>query len=453
MSQSSQDLSQGDGRRDREKPRFWHGFSNMANVTSADEVVIVRGEGCEVLDRDGRRYLDATAGLWYCNVGYGRQDIAEAAGRQMRELPAYSTFGLYANEPTEELCERISQLAPVPDGRVFLTCNGSDAIDTAAKMVRRYWNAVGKAEKQIIIGRDFAYHGMDAYGTSLAGISANAQGFGQLVPSVARVAYDSVEALAEEIERLGADSVAAFIGEPVIGAGGVYPPPDDYWRRVAEVCREYDVLLIADEVVTGFGRLGSWFGCERYGFEPDLLVFAKGVTSGYMPLGGVVVGPRVQEPFWSGEGVVFKHGYTYSGHAAACAAALANLDILKGEDLVARLSAFEPEWVESVYSLADHPLVEEVRAVGLLGAVEISHEELEARPSLLEEVVANARKESILTRSLPGAIHLSPAFVITNEQVDALIAGLSRALDAAREEGASPARAASPEQGGDDRLE
>ena len=453
MSQSSQDLSQGDGRRDREKPRFWHGFSNMANVTSADEVVIVRGEGCEVLDRDGRRYLDATAGLWYCNVGYGRQDIAEAAGRQMRKLPAYSTFGLYANEPAEELCERISQLAPVPDGRVFLTCNGSDAIDTAAKMVRRYWNAVGKAEKQIIIGRDFAYHGMDAYGTSLAGISANAQGFGQLVPSVARVAYDSVEALAEEIERLGADSVAAFIGEPVIGAGGVYPPPDDYWRGVAEVCREYDVLLIADEVVTGFGRLGSWFGCERYGFEPDLLVFAKGVTSGYMPLGGVVVGPRVQEPFWSGEGVVFKHGYTYSGHAAACAAALANLDILKGEDLVARLSAFEPEWVESVYSLADHPLVEEVRAVGLLGAVEISHEELEARPGLLEEVVANARKESILTRSLPGAIHLSPAFVITNEQVDALIAGLSRALDAAREEGASPARAASPEQGGDDRLE
>ena len=425
----------------------------MANVTSADEVVIVRGEGCEVTDRDGRRYLDATAGLWYCNVGYGRQDIAEAAGRQMRELPAYSTFGLYANEPTEELCERISQLAPVPDGRVFLTCNGSDAIDTAAKMVRRYWNAVGKAEKQIIIGRDFAYHGMDAYGTSLAGISANAQGFGQLVPSVARVAYDSVEALAEEIERLGADSVAAFIGEPVIGAGGVYPPPDDYWRGVAEVCRAYDVLLIVDEVVTGFGRLGSWFGCERYGFEPDLLVFAKGVTSGYMPLGGVVVGPRVQEPFWSGEGVVFKHGYTYSGHAAVCAAALANLDILKGEDLVARLSAFEPEWVESVYSLADHPLVEEVRAVGLLGAVEISHEELEARPGLLEEVVANARKESILTRSLPGAIHLSPAFVITNEQVDALIAGLSRALDAAREEGASPARAASPEQGGDDRLE
>ena len=425
----------------------------MANVTSADEVVIVRGEGCELFDRDGRRYLDATAGLWYCNVGYGRQEIADAAAHQMRQLPAYSTFGLYANEPAEELCEHISQLAPVSDGRVFLTCNGSDAIDTAAKMVRRYWDAVGRAEKQIIIGRDFAYHGMDAYGTSLAGISANAQGFGQLVPSVARVAYDSVEALADEIERLGPESVAAFIGEPVIGAGGVYPPPEDYWREVARVCREHDVLLIADEVVTGFGRLGSWFACERYGIEPDLLVFAKGVTSGYMPLGGVIVGPRVQEPFWSGEGVVFKHGYTYSGHAAACAAALANLDILEDEDLVARLSSFEPEWVESVYSLADHPLVEEVRAVGLLGAVELSHEELEARPGLLEEVVANARKESILTRSLPGAIHLSPAFVITGEQVDSLIVGLSRALDSAREDSASPTRATSREQAGDDRLE
>jgi len=424
----------------------------MANVTAAEEVVVVRGEGCEVYDRDGRRYLDATAGLWFCNVGYGRHRIAEVVERQLRELPAYSTFGLYANEPTLELCDRISELAPLPDGKVFLTCNGSDAIDTAAKMVRRYWNEVGRAEKQVIIGRDYAYHGMDAYGTSLAGISANVQGFGQLVPTVAQVPYDSVEALAEEIERLGPDNVAAFIGEPVIGAGGVYPPPEDYWRGVAEVCRENDVLLIADEVVTGFGRLGERFGCERFGFEPDLLVFAKGVTSGYMPLGGIVVGPRVQEPFWSGEGVAFKHGYTYSGHAAACAAALANLDIIEDEDLVARVAGFEPEWTESVSTLAKHPLVKEVRTVGLLGAVEISHEELEDRPGLLEEVVANARAEGILTRSLPSAIHLSPAFVITKEQVEALVAGLSRALDAVQEEDADPAHIA-PERSGDDRLD
>jgi putrescine---pyruvate transaminase len=200
----------------------------MANVTPADEVVVVRGEGCEVYDRDDRRYLDATAGLWFCNVGYGRRSIAEVVEKQLRDLPAYSTFGLYTNEPTLNLCDRISEWTPLPDSKIFLTCNGSDAIDTAAKMVRRYWNEVGKAEKQVIIGRDHAYHGMDAFGTSLAGISANAQGFGQLVPSVAQVPYDSVEALADEIARLGPDSVAAFIGEPVIGAGGVIPPPKDY---------------------------------------------------------------------------------------------------------------------------------------------------------------------------------------------------------------------------------
>jgi putrescine---pyruvate transaminase len=439
-------------RQEGAKPRFWHGFANMANVTSADEVVIVRGEGCEVTDRDGRRYLDATAGLWYCNVGYGRRSIAQAVERQLRELPGYSTFGLYSNEPALRICERVSELGPVLDGRVFLTCNGSDAIDTAAKMVRRYWNEVGRPEKHIIVGRNFAYHGMDAYGTSLAGITANAEGYGQLVPGVAQVAYDSVEALAEEFEHLGPENVAAFIGEPVIGAGGVYPPPDGYWPEVAKLCRENDVLLVADEVVTGFGRLGRWFAGERYSFEPDLLVFAKGVTSGYIPLGGVIVGPRVQEPFWTGSGAAFKHGYTYSGHAAACAAALANLDIIEDEELVNRVSDFEPEWAETISVLADHPLVEEVRTAGLLGAVQLSGEELEERPGLAEEVVANAREEGILTRTLLGsAIHLSPAFVITREQTDDLVAGLMRALDAAMRE-ASPTRV-TPERSGDDRLE
>lgn len=417
-----------------DKPYFWHGFANMANMETNDELVIVRSEGCEVFDWDGRGYLDATAALWFCNVGYGRQSIVEAVERQMRDLPAYSTFGLYANEPALELSERISHLTPLPEGKVFLTCDGSGAIDTAAKMVRRYWHEVGKPGKQIIVGRDFAYHGMDAFGTSLAGISANAQGYGQLVPSVSQVPYDSVEALAEEFERLGPENIAAFIGEPVIGAGGVYPPPENYWPRVAELCRENDVLLIADEVVTAFGRLGRWFGCERYGFEPDLLVFAKGVTSGYIPLGGVVVGPRVQEPFWSGDGVAFKHGYTYSGHATACAAALANLDIIENEDLVRRVADFEPEWDETISSLADHPLVQEVRVAGLLGAVELSSEEIKARPNLVEEVVIKAREEGILTRSLGGAaVHLSPPFVITKEQAEMLADGISRAIDAAAE--------------------
>ena len=271
------------------------------------------------------------------------------------------------------------------------------------------------------------------------------------MPSVSQIPYDSVEALAEEFERLGPENIAAFIGEPVIGAGGVYPPPEGYWPGVAELCRENDVLLIADEVVTAFGRLGQWFGCERYGFEPDLIVFAKGVTSGYIPLGGVVVGPRVQEPFWTGDGVAFKHGYTYSGHATACAAALANLDIIENEDLVGRVADFEPEWSETISSLVDHPLVQEVRIAGLLGAVELSDEEIEARPNLVEEVVAKARQEGILTRSLGNtAIHLSPPFVITKEQTDMLVDGISRAIDAATE-GSGSTHAVS--EGGDDLLE
>jgi putrescine---pyruvate transaminase len=410
---------------------FWHPFANMAEV-AGNEVVIVRGEGCEVVDRDGRRYLDATAGLWYCNVGYGRDEIAAAVERQLRELPAYSTFGVYANEPATVLAERVAQLAPIEDAKVFLTSGGSDAVDTAAKLARRYWSAVDRPGKRILIGRRFAYHGMHAYGTSLGGIPANVEGLGSIVPDVVHVEANSVEALAAELERLGPTNVAAFIGEPVVGAGGVIPPPDGYWPAVARLCAEQDVLLIDDEVITGFGRLGRWFGCERFGIDPDLVVFAKGVTSGYLPLGGVVVGKRVQEPFWSGEGLWFRHGYTYSGHAAACAGALANLDILEREGLVARVAELEPVFAEKVHSLGDHPLVGEIRAIGLIAAVELEPETLERDPTVIERVVVLAREEQVLTRSLRGcAIQLSPSFTITPEQIDAIVRGVRRALDGA----------------------
>jgi adenosylmethionine-8-amino-7-oxononanoate aminotransferase/carbon monoxide dehydrogenase subunit G len=410
---------------------FWHPFANMAEV-AGNEVVIVRGEGCEVVDRDGRRYLDATAGLWYCNVGYGRDEIAAAVERQLRELPAYSTFGVYTNEPATVLAERVAQIAPIEDAKVFLTSGGSDAVDTAAKLARRYWSAVDRPDKRILIGRRFAYHGMHAYGTSLGGIPANVEGLGSIVPDVVHVEANSVEALAAELGRLGPTNVAAFIGEPVVGAGGVIPPPDGYWPAVARLCAEQDVLLIDDEVITGFGRLGRWFGCERFGIDPDLFVFAKGVTSGYLPLGGVVVGKRVQEPFWSGEGLWFRHGYTYSGHAAACAGALANLDILEREGLVGRVAELEPVFAEKVHSLGDHPLVGEIRAIGLIAAVELEPETLERDPTVIERVVVLAREEQVLTRSLRGcAIQLSPSFTITTEQIDAIVRGVRRALDGA----------------------
>jgi putrescine aminotransferase len=417
---------------------FWHPFANMAQVVG-DELVIVRGHGCEVVDRAGRAYLDATAALWYCNVGYGRAEIASAVERQLGELFSYSTFGAYANEPVLSLAERVAGLAPLEDGKVFFTSGGSDAVDTAAKLARRYWHATGRPEKLALIGRRHAYHGMHAWGTSLGGIPANLEGLGTLVPDVVHVDAGSVEELAAAIDRLGPERVAAFIGEPVIGAGGVIPPPDGYWTDVAELCREHDVLLIADEVITGFGRLGRWFGCERYGFTPDLLVFAKGVTSGYMPLGGVVVGPRVQEPFWSGEGSWFRHGYTYSGHAGACAAALANLDILERERLVERVAELEPVLAEKVHSLGNHPLVGETRAAGLVAAVELEADALEREPGLVDRVVTLAREQGVLTRSLRGcALHISPPFIIEPLQIAALVDRLRRALDAAQgEEGAA----------------
>ena len=414
---------------------FWHPFANMARVTGK-ELVIVRGDGCELVDKDGRKYLDATAALWYCNVGHGRAEIASAVERQLRELAAYSTFGEYANEPALTLAERIADLAPLRDGKVFFTSGGSDAVDTAAKLARRYWHAVGRPEKLTVIGRRYAYHGMHAWGTSLGGIPANVEGLGPLVADVVHVDATSADDLAAAIDRLGADRVAAFIGEPVVGAGGVLPAPEGYWTAVAELCREHDVLVIADEVITGFGRLGRWFGCERYGFVPDLLVFAKGITSGYVPLGGVVVGPRVQKPFWSGEGTWFRHGYTYSGHAAACAAGHANLDILEDERLVERVVELEPLLAEQVHSLRDNPLVEETRAIGLTAAVELAGEALEGEPQLVDRVVALAREHGVLTRSLRGcALHVSPPFVITPQQIEAIVDGFRRALDAAwREE-------------------
>jgi putrescine---pyruvate transaminase len=408
---------------------FWHPFANMA-VVAGNELVITSGDGVHVTDADGNRYIDATAALWYCNVGYGRDEIADAAARQMRELPAYSCFGAYANPPAIALSDRIAALAPMPDAKVFLTSGGSDAVDTAAKLARAYWSTLGLSPKRWILSRERAYHGMHAYGTSLAGLEPNMEHVGRPIPETGTVAWDDPDALARRIDDLGVDRVAAFIGEPAIGAGGVLPPPDGYWPAVAEICRERDVLLIVDEVVSAFGRVGHWFACERLGIEPDMILFAKGVTSGYLPLGGVLVGSRVQEPFWSDGGAWFRHGYTYSGHAAACAAAMANLDILERESVLERVRAFEPRFAETLGSLADHPLVDHVRTYGILGAAQLTADALHERPGLVEEAVRAAREEGVLTRSLGGtSLHFSPALVMSEAELGEMVERVRRALD------------------------
>ena len=408
---------------------FWHGFADMHAVKDA-ELVFREGDGVWITDVAGNRYLDATAGLWYANVGFGRGEIADAVAGQIRRLSAYSSFGGYTTEPTVQLAARIAAMAPVENAAVFFTSGGSESIETAAKLARRYWDVLGRPEKRVIVARQHAYHGMAAFGTSLGGIPLNSAGYGTLVGDIVHVGAHDLDALETLFAARGAE-IAAFIAEPVIGAGGVIPPEDGYFAGVGQLCRQFDVLLIADEVITGFGRTGHWWGSQRYGIEPDMITFAKGVTSGYVPLGGVIAGPRVRAPFWDEPvpGAIFRHGYTYSGHATACAAAMANLDILEREDLVGRVRTLEPVLAAALGRLAAAPLVGEIRTVGLTGAVQLTDQVLAASPATIDAVVGAARRHGVLTRAVRGgAFQISPAFTITETEIDTMVDGFEAAL-------------------------
>ncbi|MGW4586746.1 aminotransferase family protein [Amycolatopsis thermoflava] len=408
---------------------LWHPFSDMA-VVREDEFVLERGEDVWVYDAAGNRYLDATASLWYANAGHGRAEIADAAAEQMRKLAGYSIFGDFTNEPARALAGRLAGLAPMPDAKVFLTTGGGEAIDSAVKIARRYHVVQGQPERVHVISRTNSYHGTNGIGTGVAGIEANRTGFGEILPSSSRVAYDSVDALRDEIRRVGPERVAAFLFEPVIGAGGVLAPPEGYVQGVVDVCREYGVLVIADAVICGFGRLGTWFGVERWGVEPDLITFAKGVTSGYLPLGGVVVHGRVAEPFWARSGTTLRHGATYSGHPACCAAALANIDILERDNLLQRGQLLESELAAALQPLAAHPLVREVRAgVGLLAAVELQPDLFELLPSAVADLSLLIRQRGVLTRTLAKALAVSPPLTIQRPEINEIAQAFAAGLD------------------------
>ena len=410
--------------------RFWHSFADMSAIQANGELVLDRGEGVHVWDEDGRRYLDATAGLWYCNVGYGRGEIADAAAAQLRKLSAYSTFGDVSNRPAIELAERVADLSPDPDSKIFFTSGGSDSIDTAAKMARRYWQLLGQTDRTTFITRENAYHGMHVAGTSLAGIAPNAAGYGTLVADVAKVPWDSPEALREAIDTATPERVAAFFCEPVIGAGGVFAPPEGYLERVRSICREADVLFVADEVITGFGRTGDWFASNRWELQPDLITCAKGITSGYLPMGAVIASPRVAEPFWNGTAGLWRHGYTYSGHATVAAAAMANLDILEREALPKRALQLESDLADALEPLGAHPMVEEIRAgTGVLAAVQLSAEALADDSTLPARAVRACREAGVMTRSLAtGGLQVSPALVIDQSELNELRDGIGAAL-------------------------
>jgi putrescine---pyruvate transaminase len=416
--------------------RLWHPFADMGAVRGA-ELVLERGEDVWVYDRDGRRYFDGTASLWYANVGHGRKEIADAVAAQMAKLESYQVFGDFANEPALELAQALSDLAPMPS-RVFLASGGGDAIDTAGKLARRYFTVTGEPDRVVLVSRTSSYHGTHGFGTALAGIPANREGFGPQLETV-QAPHDSLEAMEAEIERVGAHRVAAVFAEPVIGAGGVYPPMPGYLEGLRVLCDRAGALLVIDSVICGFGRLGTWFGIERWDVKPDMITFAKGVTSGYLPLGGVMVSDAVAEPFWSAPGgPVFRHGPTYAAHAACCAAGLANLRLLDQEGLVERGRAMERPLHDALLTLADHDAVSEVRGgVGMMAAVELTDEALARDPAALATIVRRAREKGVLVRGLPKAIAASPPLTATEEHFGLVAEAIEYGLQAVTEQATS----------------
>ena len=341
---------------------FLHPFARPG-ATGAEHRTIVRGEGATVWDADGNAYVDALASLWYCNVGHGRTEIAERVAAQMGVLENFHTFDVFTNEPAERFAATVAERAPVPGGRVFLTSSGSEAVDTALKLSRLTFALKGEPERRVVVGRDGAYHGVAYGGTSVGGLAPNREHYGPFVGATVRVGAHDVDELAAFLAEHG-PTVAAVIAEPVQGAGGVHPARPGFLPRLRELCTEHGALLVLDEVITGFGRLGSWFAAERYGVEPDLITFAKACTSGYLPLGGVVVGRTVLDQLEADPAYVLRHGFTYSGHPTACAAGLANLEILEREDLFARVPAIAERLGGGLAALAADGAVVEARGIG-----------------------------------------------------------------------------------------
>ncbi len=395
---------------------FWHPFAEMAKVQH-DPFIIDHGQGVYVYDEAGRQYLDAAASLWYMNVGYGREEIIDAMAAQARKLPAFHAFIDYATRPPIDLANRIAAVSPDPGAKVFFGSGGSDAVDTAAKMARRYFNAIGEPERTVFISREWAYHGMHPYGTSLGGMEPNRIGYGgDLVADIVIVPFDDAEAVDKAIDHAGAERIAGIFVEPVIGAGGIRPVSQDYLTTVQSMVKAAGGLYISDEVITGFGRAGDWFAANRFGLEPDLITFAKGVTCGYAPLGGVIASSQIAAPFFDTPGLMFRHGYTYSGHTTACVAGLVVMDILEREGLIARAAALEEEIFDALLPLEELPVVDHIRrGVGALAAIQLAVGDDETLPA---RAAASCRAAGVLSRAMGGgALQISPPFIMTPEQV------------------------------------
>ncbi len=428
-----------------------HPFTDHKELGAKGARIIERAEGVYLWDSEGQQILDGMAGLWCVNVGYGRTELADAAYQQMLKLPYYNSFFQCTNPPAVKLAAAIAEIAPAHMNRVFFTGSGSEANDTVLRMVRRFWDLQGKPGKKTIIGRVNGYHGSTVAAASMGGMSAMHEQGGLPIPDIVHIPQPywygeggdmspdefglwAARQLEAKIEELGEDRIAAFIAEPIQGAGGVIIPPATYWPEIKRILAKYDILLVVDEVICGFGRTGEWFGSQYYGLEPDLMPIAKGMTSGYLPMGGVIVGDRVAKTLID-EGGEFFHGYTYSGHPAAAAVGLANLRILRDEKIVEYVKNEAAPYLQSrIAELAEHPLVGEVRGVGLLGALELVKSK-STRERFAEKGTAGTLcrdicvQNGLVMRAVGDTMIMAPPLVIKPAEIDELVKRIRHCLD------------------------
>ena len=430
---------------------YLHPFTDFKALSAKGSRIITHADNIYLWDSDGTKILDAMSGLWCVNVGYGRQELIDAATRQLKELPFYNSFFQTATPPAIELAELLTEVTPPQFNHVFFTGSGSEGNDTIVRMVRRYWDVLGQPERSVIISRKNGYHGSTMAGASLGGMAGmHAQG-GLPIPGIVHIeqpfwfelgkgksreafGLEAAGWLETKILEIGADKVAAFIGEPVQGAGGVIVPPSTYWPEIQRICDKYGILLVSDEVICGFGRTGNWWGCETLGYRPDLMTFAKGVTSGYIPLGGVMVGDRVAKVLIE-QGGEFNHGYTYSGHPVACAVAIANIRLIQRERMVERVrDELGPHLAQHFAALAEHPLVGEAQTLGLMGALQLVRDK--ATGALFDESLevgmvcrGHCFGNGLIMRAVGDRMIIAPPLAMTRAQIDEMVALIRTCLD------------------------
>lgn len=425
-------------------------FSDFKQLAESGPRIITKADGVYLWDSEGNKILDGMAGLWCVAIGYGRDELADAASKQMKELPFYNLFFQTAHPPVLELAKTLAEIAPAGMNHVFFTGSGSEGNDTMLRMVRHYWAIKGQPQKKVIISRINGYHGSTVAGASLGGMKFMHEQGDLPIPGIEHIAQPywfgeggdmspdqfgiwAAEQLEKKILEVGEDNVAAFIAEPIQGAGGVIIPPDSYWPRIREILAKYDILFVADEVICGFGRTGEWFGSDFYGLKPDMMTIAKGLTSGYIPMGGLIVRDEIVEVL--NQGGDFNHGFTYSGHPVAAAVALENIRILREENIIERVKAETAPYLQQrLRELADHPLVGEVRGVGMLGAIELVKNKVtrERYPSELGAGMicrGHCFDSGLIMRAVGDTMIMSPPLVISKAEIDELVDKARQCLD------------------------